>query len=296
MGGGTTVKRILVPLDGSRLAEAILPMARALARDYDADLLLVRALRPLGSAEAEVEAQEDAEGYLRAVAGRLHARGLSVTWKVWYDEPARAIADAARYNDVGLIVMSTHGRGGVNRLLFGSVAETLVRQAPVPVLLVRGELSWQPGDLGRILVPLDGSELSEAVLPVVERLAEPFDFAIELLRAIEPIPPYAAAELTSSITEDIGRLEREDAEAYLAKVAAPLEAKGCRVKAMVALAPAVDAILSAAQEGRVGLIAMTTHGRSGIGRLLLGSVAERVLRTARAPVLLWKASAAGRPV
>ncbi len=295
MGGGTTVNRILVPLDGSRLAEAILPMARALARDYKADLLLVRVLRPLGSAEAEVEAQEDAEAYLRAVAGRLHARGLPVTWKVWYDEPARAIADAARYNDVGLIVMSTHGRGGVNRLLFGSVAETLVRQAPVPVLLVRGELSWQPGDLGKILVPLDGSELSEAVLPIVERLAGPFDFAVELLRAIEPIPPYAAAELTSSITEDIGRVEREDAETYLAKVAAPLEAKGCRVKSMVALAPAVDAILRAAQEGRVGLIAMTTHGRSGIGRLLLGSVAERVLRTAPAPVLLWKAPAAGRP-
>jgi nucleotide-binding universal stress UspA family protein len=293
MEGGTTVKRILVPLDGSRLAEATLPMAKALARDYEADLLLVRALRPLGSAEAEVVAQEDAEVYLRAVAGRLHARGLAVTWKVWYDEPARAIADAARHNDVGLIVMSTHGRGGLNRLLFGSVAETLVRQAPVPVLLVRGDLSWQPGALEKILVPLDGSELSESVLSVVERLAGPFDFAIELLHAIEPIPPYASAELTSGITEDIGRLGRENAEGYLAKVAAPLEAKGCRVKSRVALGPAVDAILRAAQDGQAGLVAMSTHGRSGIGRLLLGSVAERVLRTAPTPVLLWKAPAAG---
>jgi nucleotide-binding universal stress UspA family protein len=290
------VKRILVPLDGSRLAEAILPVAKELARDYEAALVLVRALRPLGSAEAEVLAQEDAETYLRRMARRLEARGLPVTWKVWYDDPARAIADAARYNEVDLIVMSTHGRGGLNRLLFGSVAETLVRQAPVPVLLVRGELSRRPGALGKILVPLDGSELSEAVLPVVERLAGPFDFAVELLRAIEPIPPYAAAEVTSSITEDIGRLEREDAEAYLAKVAAPLEAKGCRVKSVVALGPAVDTIVRAAQEGRVGLVAMSTHGRSGIGRLLLGSVAERVLRAAPAPVLLWKAPAAGRPV
>jgi len=295
MGGGTTVKRILVPLDGSRLAEAILPVAKALARDYEADLVLVRALRPLGSAETEVVAQEDAETYLRRMARRLDARGLPVTWKVWYDEPARAIADAARFNEVDLIVMSTHGRGGLNRLLFGSVAETLVRQAPVPVLLVRGVLSWRPGALGRILVPLDGSERSEAVLPVVERLAGPFDVAIELLRAIEPIPPYAAAELTSSITGDIGQLQREDAEAYLAKVAAPLEAKGCRVKSGVALGLAVDAIIHAAQEGKVGLIAMSTHGRSGIGRLLLGSVAERVLRAAPAPVLLWKAPAAGRP-
>jgi nucleotide-binding universal stress UspA family protein len=288
------VKRIVVPLDGSRLAEAILPMASALARDYDADLLLVRALRPLGSADAEVEAQEDAEAYLRAAAGRLGARGLSVSWKVWYEEPARAIADAARYNDAGLIVMSTHGRGGLDRLLFGSVAETLVRQAPVPVLLVRGELSWQPGELGKILVPLDGSELSEAVLPVVERLAGPFDLAIELVRAIEPIPPFAAVELTGSVTEDVGRLEREEARAYLAKVAAPLEAKGCRVKSAVVLGPAVDAILRTAQEGRAGLVAMSTHGRSGIGRLLLGSVAERVLRAAPTPVLLWKATAGRR--
>jgi nucleotide-binding universal stress UspA family protein len=289
------VKKIVVPLDGSRLAEAIVPTARALARDHDAELLLVRALRPLGSAEAEVGAQEDAEAYLRAVAGRLQAHGLPDSWKIWYDEPARAIADAARYNDAGLIVMSTHGRGGLNRLLFGSVAETLVRQAPVPVLLVRGELSWHSGELGTILVPLDGSELSEAVLPIVERLAGPFDLTIELLRAIEPLPPYASAELTSGITERIGRHEREEVEAYLAKVASSLEAKGCRVKSLVALAPPVDAIVRAAGDSRVGLVAMSTHGRSGIGRLLLGSVAERVLHAAPTPVLLWKAPAAGRP-
>jgi len=182
----------------------------------------------------------------------------------------------------------------LNRLLFGSVAETLVRQAPVPVLLVRGELSWQPGELGKILVPLDGSELSEAVLPVVERLAGPFDLAIELVRAIEPIPSFAALEMSGRVPEDVGRLGREEAQAYLAKVAVPLEAKGCRVKSAVVLGPAVDAILRTAQEGRAGLVAMSTHGRSGIGRLLLGSVAERVLRAAPTPVLLWKATAGRR--
>jgi len=289
------VKRILVPLDGSRLSEAIVPLAEALARDYEAELLLVRALRSRGSAEAEVEAQEEAEAYLRTMAADVAGHGVPVRWKVWYDEPDRAIADAARFNDVDLIAMSTHGRGGLTRLLLGSVAESLVRKAPAPVLLVRGELTWQPGALGKILVPLDGSELSEAVIPVVERLAGPFDFAIELLRAIEPIPAYAGTELTTGRVDEILRMQEEDADAYLAKVGSALEAKGCRVKSVVALGAAVDAIVRTARERGAGLIAMSTHGRSGIGRLLLGSVAERVLRAAPVPVLLWKAPAAGRP-
>lgn len=288
------MKRILVPLDGSRLSEAIVPLAEALARDYEAALLLVRALRTLNSAEAEVKAQEEAEVYLRGMADELTARGLRVEWKVWYDEPDRAIADAARFNAVDLITMTTHGRGGLSRLMFGSVAESLVRMAPAPVLLVRGELAWQPGGLRKIVVPLDGSERSEAILPVVERLAGPFDLAIELLRAIEPLPAYAAAEISSARTEEMIALEEADAEGYLRKVATPLEAKGLRVTRSVGRGLAVDVILRRAEEAAAGLIAMSTHGRTGVGRLLIGSVAERVLRSAPVPVLLWKAPA-GKP-
>lgn len=288
------MKRILVPLDGSRLSEAIVPLAEALARDYEAELLLVRALRTLNSAEAEVKAQEEAEVYLRGIADELTVRGLRVEWKVWYDEPDRAIADAARFNAADLITMTTHGRGGLSRLMFGSVAEGLVRMAPAPVLLVRGELAWQPGGLRRIVVPLDGSERSEAILPVVERLAGPFDLGIELLRAIEPLPAYAAAEISSARTEEMIALEEADAEGYLRKVATPLEAKGLRVTRSVGRGLAVDVILRRAEEAAAGLIAMSTHGRTGVGRLLIGSVAERVLRSAPVPVLLWKAPA-GKP-
>lgn len=289
------MKRILVPLDGSRLSEAIVPLAEALARDYEAGLLLLRALQPLGSPDAEAKAQDEAEAYLRTMAADLAARGRSVEWKVWYDEPGRAIADAARYNAADLIVMTTHGRGGLTRLMLGSVAEGLVRQSPVPVLLVRGDLSWHPGTLAKILVPLDGSELSEAVLPVVAGLAGPFDFAIELLRAIEPIPAFVATELSAGHSEEVLRLKEADAEGYLTKLATPLQARGLRVAHSVALGPAVDAIVRRARESGAGLIAMTTHGRSGVGRLLLGSVAERVLRAAPVPVLLWKAPAESRP-
>jgi nucleotide-binding universal stress UspA family protein len=288
------VKRILVPLDGSRLSETIVPLAEALARDHEADLLLVRALPSRGSADAEVQAQEEAEVYLRTVAAALAARGRSAEWKVWYDEPARAIADAARYNGADLIVMSTHGRGGLTRLLLGSVAEALVRQSPAPVLLVRGDLSERAGAPGKILVPLDGSDLSEAVLPVVAGLAGPFDLAIELFAAIEPIPAYAAAELSPACSGEVLRRVETEAGGYLAKAAGRLEARGLRVAHGVALGGAVDAIVRRAGDGGAAMIAMTTHGRSGLGRLLLGSVAERVLRTAPVPVLLWKAPAESR--
>jgi nucleotide-binding universal stress UspA family protein len=284
------MKRILVPLDGSALSEAVLPLAEALASDYEADVLLVRALQPQSSPEGEVRAQDEAEHYLAAVVNRLTARGLArVAWKVWYDDPARAVVDAARHNAADLIVMSTHGRGGLSRLLLGSVAESVVRSSPAPVLLVRGALTWTPGSIGRILVPLDGSEVSETILSFVEPLAGPFDFAIDLLRVVELPPPAVAVELGQA--RELGELTRfavSEAKRYLPKVAAALEAKGLRVGWAVREGTAVEAIQRYAQERGVGLIAMTTHGRTGLGRLLLGSVAERVLRGAAVPVLLSK--------
>jgi nucleotide-binding universal stress UspA family protein len=283
------MNRILVPLDGSRLSEAAVPLAKALARDHEADVILLRALRARPSAEAEVEAQKEAEAYLATMAERLRARGLPrVSWKVWYDDPARGIADAARYNRADLIVMSTHGRGGVSRLLMGSVAESLVRQTAVPVLLVRGELAPPPRALGRILVPLDGSELGEAVLPVVERLAGPFDFAVDLLRVVEPLPGAAMAEVPIRV-EELDRVAIAEGERYLDKVAGALEGKGLRVRCQVEKGLPVEVIHRHAREAGIGLIAMSTHGRSGLGRLVLGSVAELVLRSAEVPVLLWKA-------
>lgn len=287
------MKRILVPLDGSRLSEAIIPMAEALARDYEAGMVLVRALYAQGSLDAEVGAQKEAEGYLASVAKGLEARGLpDVRWKVWYDNPDRAIVDAARHNGVELIAMTTHGRGGLGRVLLGSVAESVVRRSPVPVLLIRGELSWTPGTIGRIVVPLDGSELSEAVLPAVERLAGPFDFTVDLLHAVEPLSATAVAEVSTQTGEHIMDLRVADANTYLAKVVAALEAKGLRVRPEVRLGPAAEVIVEYARRERPGLVAMSTHGRSGLNRLFLGSVAERVLRGVPVPLLLWKATGA----
>jgi len=288
------MERILVPLDGSVLSEAIVPVAEILARNYGAELLLLRAVRPRtipgsDALETDVNLAGEAEAYLKRGAGELQERGLPrISWSVWFEKPERAIAEAAARNHVDLIAMTTHGRTGLGRLLLGSVAESLVRQAPAPVLLVRGAPAWRPGEITKILVPLDGSELSAEILPVVKRLAGPLDLSIVLLHVVEPTHPAARGEVSARL-EEMARLRLIDADGYLAKVADSLQAKGLRVRYAVRVGRAVDVIPEYARNEEIGLIAMTTHGRSGLGRLFFGSVAEQVLRTATVPVLVWKA-------
>lgn len=289
------MERILVPLDGSVLSEAVVPVAEALARDYGAELLLLRAVRVHPGAGPDPFEPEpkvgEAEDYLARIAEELEARGLSrIRRNVWYcsAKPEQAIAKAATLNHVDLIAMTTHGRGGLSRLLLGSVAESLVRQAPAPVLLARGQPSWSRGGITKILVPLDGSELSAEILPVIERLAGPLDLSIAILHVVEPLSRSAMAE-AAPLEEEVIALRQSDAEGYLAKVADNLEAKGFRVRYAVRVGRALDVIQEYARDEGIGLIAMTTHGRTGLGRLFFGSVAESVLRRVTMPVLLWKA-------
>lgn len=293
------MKRILVPLDGSPLAEAILPVVEEWAKEEEAEVSLLRAVqahRGLGDqTEAEVQALAEGEAYLKKVADRLERRGVKrVRWALWYDEPAHAIAEAAARNGADLISMATHGRGGLSRLLLGSVASGVVHSAQVPVLLIRGQSAWKPWATGKILVPLDGSPTSEAILPVMERLAGPRDLTILLFEAVEP-PSSAALDDTSirlgdRLVESM-TFRREEAERYLAKVAEPLRDKGLRVERTVGTGRAAEAITAFAGRERVDLITMATHGRGGLGRLFFGSVAEGVLRSAAVPVLVFKAGA-----
>lgn len=288
------MKRILVPLDGSLLSESILPVAEEWAKEEGAEVILLRAVLahhlPLADpTEAEVRVVKEGEAYLKEVAERLERRGLKgVRWVLWYDEPATAITEAAKRDGVDLIAMATHGRNGLSRLLLGSVAEAVERTARVPVLLLRGQSAWKPWAHGKILVPLDGSEPSANVLPVVERLAGPRDLSIVLLEAIEPLPSAVHAELAGQEEEMIAA-RREEAGRYLAKVAEPLRDKGMRVGLAVRGGKAAEVIIAVAEEQQADLIAMATHGRTGLRRFFVGSVAEEVLRSASVPVLLFRA-------
>ena len=277
--------RVLVPLDGSELAEAILPLLGTSEHPWGSEVLLVRSLTtesPPGPGEKE------AGDYLAAQAHMLERAGLRVRCEVWHGDPGHMILNAADRGRVGLIAMTTHGWRGLDRLRFGSVAESVVRKARVPVLLVRGRLRWPADRPPRILVPLDGSAQSAAILTPVARLRQRLHAAVELLHVLEALPPAAYPDLPLSVP-DPGP-GRAAATGYLERVAARLVGEIPEVQCVVLDGPAATMIARRTADSGVDLVAMTTHGRSGVARLLVGSVAEQVLRTADVPVLLWKAA------
>lgn len=283
-GGMTAIDRILVPLDGSRLSEAVLPVAGALARAHDAEVVLVETL------PAETTGGQDtaeAERYLAERARGLQSGGVSrVRWGVWYGAVGQSIVNAAAREAADLVAMGTHGRGGLGRLLLGSVAEGVVRHSPVPVLLLRGEMPAGETGVGAVAVGLDGSPYAEAVLPTVVRLAGPLDLTIHLVHALEPLPIGVVAEAGQLLGRAMAA-RRTEMAGYLAEIAQRLEGQGLRVRWTVLEGSPAMALDQYARHAGVRLIAVTTHGRTGLERLVVGSVAEQLLKAAAVPVLMW---------
>ncbi|MGH7306015.1 MAG: universal stress protein [Candidatus Rokuibacteriota bacterium] len=139
----------------------------------------------------------------------------------------------------------------------------------------------------RALVPLDGSMVAEAIVPFVLEIAGPLDMEVVVVRVVAPAPPLVVEGSVHVVVEDLDR-QRMDAEEYLAAIAASLRAKGVRATTQARQGPVVAEILAAAREADADLIAMTTHGRGGLGRVLFGSIAEAVLRQAEVPVFLMR--------
>jgi nucleotide-binding universal stress UspA family protein len=296
-------RSILVPLDGSDFGETALPLAIGLARHSGARLHLLHVrpeLPPLWSAlpQRDTPLRESADRSARQYLGRVcddvsNEINESVSFDLVDGPVPEAIADYAGRHGIDLIVMTTHGRGGLQRAWLGSVASDLIRRSTPPLLLIR------PSTRGRrarprvprsVLVPLDGSAESESVLPHALELAGVRDATVTLLHIIEPIfllgdeglglTPVA---LEAGATAD--RIER--GRTYLAGVADRLAAEGHAVRTEVL--NDVDppgAILRYAGEHGSDVIAMSTHGRSGLARLAAGSVSDKVVRGGRLPVLL----------
>jgi nucleotide-binding universal stress UspA family protein len=299
-------KTILVPLDGSPLAERALPYAEALARAGGGQLLLVRAVpylaRPTGEgsfktlAAARPAAAAEARAYLEGVAARLGERGVDARVAVPLEEEADGILAEARRAGADLIAMATHGRGGLGRWLYGSVAQEVIASATLPVLLIR---AWLPEGgaaplavAPRILVPLDGSAANEAALPVAEGLAADLGGALVLVRAVaRPDLVFAPDALLAPLLQEELAEEQAIAERYLRDVAARLAAPGRPVEAVVRVGrPGLDmaaAVIEAVgRECGAALVVMTSHRRAGLERLLLGSVADATLRHGTLPVIL----------
>jgi nucleotide-binding universal stress UspA family protein len=265
-------------------AELVLLRAVSLPSDVTAALTEMDTNITLEQLEAQ------AREYLDKVAGRLEEAGLTVQQVVRLGPAPGAIVDYADKVGVQQIVMATHGYGGISRWVHGSVAERVLQSASVPVLLMRaGEKKDQPLTCRRILVPLDGSPVAEQVLDPVAAVAQALDARLVLLRV--PIVQASGSLIGEWHLPLDGAFETtgQTARAYLDRVAEQLQAQGIQVFTAIRTGAVADSIVDYAEANQIDLIAMCTHGRTGLGRWTLGSVADRVLRAGGVPILLVRA-------
>jgi nucleotide-binding universal stress UspA family protein len=291
---------ILVPLDGSPLAESALEPAMLLAKRFEADVMLVRTLFPedLPEGSSRFVETHDAQHYLKSMADFLRGEDLVVHTVVLPMDAAEGIVDEAEFSKVDLIVMATHGRKGVDALRHPSVTWQVLRQTHAPILTCKcasnDAMAAQTIHLPRfmtdpyapILVPLDGSLQAEAALPLAIELARTFGNPLLLVRTGEQ--PYIAGGAIGyeAIVGQAMEWSLEEAESYLKLKAAELDSMGLKVEIATAMGSAAVFIEQMAQQRQAGLIVVASHGRGWLGRLVIGSVARKVLRDVDTPVLL----------
>jgi len=283
------IERIVVPLDGSLTAEAVLPQVRRLLYRHDSEVILVRAVNPpmaenaITVAEAELSTARE---YIFGQLERLEKAGVRAKYVVRIGAPVGVILDVVKEHAATMIALATHGATGLKRLLFGSVGEGLVRMSPVPVLLVRPFWSYElvpplrteHAPVRNLLLAVDGSDLALAALPGVIEIADLFEARVVLLRVLEEKSPETPAE----------------AEKQLKAIAKTIEKEGIETLSLIERGEPVDQILKALRFHEIDLLAMATHGRSGLTRAVMGSVSEDVLRRATVPILIARQQAAAK--
>lgn len=278
------MERIVVPLDGSLTAETILAQVRRVLCRNDSEIILVRAVEDVVDAEVALRAARE---YLDAQREKLERGGAKVRVVAGQGTPVDVILETVEEQKATMIALATHGASGVSRLLLGSVAEEVLRRSGVPVLVIRPfwsyELQLPDGNqrppLQTLLVPVDETDLSTVSLPGIIELARLFDMRIVLLRVLEAskgraVPAEAHAEAVKQ----------------LKALARTVEKGGVEAVTLVDVGDPARQILDSIRSRGIDLIAMTTHGRSGLSRLVVGSVTERVLRSATVPLLVTRYS------
>lgn len=308
------ITTILVPLDGSELAEQALPLAIALARASDAELHLMHVYVPyaaradmpgvtVDSSELERKLEEQSTEYLRSVTERVarelpaHVHADPIRTRPIRSPYSESVAVVDRLRRAAarlhpdLMVLATHARGGLGRAWLGSVADALIRRVNIPTLLVHPrEGAAVPSKVfDHIVVPLDGSQLAEESIPVAARLASLGNARVTLLRVV--IPQLAVGHPSVVLQFNVEQLEyyQREAKRYVDEVAARFRDTIPGIGAEIIMADSPPrAILEWSETHRADLIAMSTHGRSGFRRFMLGSVADKVIRGAHIPVLLTR--------
>ncbi|MBM3153904.1 MAG: universal stress protein [Chloroflexi bacterium] len=302
--------KILVPLDGSDVAECVLPHVEALTTaNNPVAITFLYAVQPLEVIMAktafkdkiESEARAAAQDYLNHLASKQRYHETAEA-KVVMGKAADAIVDYAKKSKMDLIVMATHGLSGVKRWVRGSVADKVLQESPVPVWLIRASASkkglHKKGQKMKILVPLDGSERAEKALEDAGKLAEQFgkqSVELTLLRVCELFfPPYTYPPPTPMTWEEYLDYETKRCkvicQTYLSKVEDELKREGLTTHTEVPTGNVAEAIIGYANKNNFDLLVMATHGRSGLGRWALGSIADKVLGGANSPILLVRST------
>ncbi len=281
---------VLVPLDGSPLAERALPYALTLARREHLEILLVRILQSTAPRGQHLVQEPEAQAALEHLAQELRGQEVEAETLVsstLLGTVASRILDIADRHACTAIVMSTHGLSGPGRWLHGSVAEELLRHSRRPVVLISSvcDSRWTDATPFRVLVPLDGSALAESIVePTLASTG--MDSELILLTVLPPLNAEAAANML----EDVDR-EEVDARASLGRMADQLARDGVRARVQIARGGTAATIAQIAREQDIDLIAMATHGRTGLTRLVFGSVATETLQRSPVPVLLLRPNA-----
>jgi nucleotide-binding universal stress UspA family protein len=297
--------QMLIPLDGSETAEKVLPYARYLASKLrlPVELLGVIAIESLASMipaskaleldHMVLEESRRMASYLEQIAETFHPHNAKVA--VEKGNPEEIIIDKAAVNKTTMIAMVTHGRSGLDRWLMGSIAEKVLRGTSNPLLLVRAKDGFKAdGELGfkSVIIPLDGSEIAESVLPPVTELAKKLNVGIVLVRVFH-VPPaiYAGGEGYYAINYEAVRDQlKDEVRSYLERKVDELRSQGIEnVSFMTPEGLGADEIITLGRKTPKSLIAMSSHGRSGVKRWVLGSITETVVRHSDEPVLIHRA-------
>jgi nucleotide-binding universal stress UspA family protein len=298
-----TLTRILCPTDFSAVSLRAEAYATALARHYGAALHLLHVdppmpiMAPYGEIPVDIRLFEDqreqATRDLAEATARVSAAGVAVETSLRGGNPAREILAVADEQGCDLVVLGTHGRGGVEHLLLGSVTEKVVRKASCPVMVVPPGAHPEAGAVfSRILCPVDGSRASHDGVVFAQSLARETDGVLLLLYVVEPVP--ASGEFGAIDVEEYRRLGEAHARTLLAEAAPADLRESCRVEERIALGKASERILDTAAAERADIIVMGVRGRGAIDVLAFGSTTNEVIRRATCPVLAVHPKASDR--
>jgi nucleotide-binding universal stress UspA family protein len=296
--------RFLVPLDGSHLAESVLPVVQQVAGRFHAQVTLLHIVEEhpptVIHGEPHLTGVAQAQAYLEEIATKLRSTGILVEIHVHQekeDNVARSIVQHSQEMNVDLVIMCTHGHGGLRELLFGSKAQQALQQGTQSILLLfpREDGSAYPFNLQRILVPLDGTAAHEPALPIAITIAHTFGAALHLVLVIPTLSTLSGERAASGLLlpttmRALLDLSQQDAADYLEQAIARCRAEGVVAHAELLRGDIVPEVLGLAERLNVDLIVLASHGRTGLDALLTGSVASRIAGRRIRPLLLVRAS------